>query len=199
MTRRRLWTLTGLVCMTLILPSTASMILDGSVLGNAAPHQAADLAAKVGSAAVSTAGSGWRVATQASGAAISSASRFTAHNFMVAVNYVRIETRSAWTWYSEQPPMSKLALGVIAVAALLAITTMTLATILRRRSLSGRLAPRPMRRLARRGRSIALIARRTGVSQDAVRQILRPANAGDDIRFAHALSTSLEPSANWRS
>jgi len=199
MTRRRLWTLTGLVCMTLILPSTASMILDGNVLGNSAPNPAVDLAAKVGSAAVSTAGGGWRAATRASGAAISSAARFTGHFFMVAVNYARVEIRGAWTWYTEQPPMSELAIGVIVVATLLAVTTMMLATTLRRRSLSRRLAPRPMRRLARRGRSIALIARRTGVSQDAVRQILRPANAGDDIRFAQALSTSLEPSANWRS
>ena len=64
-------------------------------------------------------------------------------------------------------------------------------------------ASRRIRRLARQGSTVGGIARRTGLAQDAVRQILRPASAPVPSAFADLLTVPLAPTVRpterfWR-
>jgi hypothetical protein len=53
-------------------------------------------------------------------------------------------------------------------------------------------APQRARRLAERGAGVGVIARRTGLAQDAVRQLIHPRRENDRAAFADLLATSLD-------
>jgi hypothetical protein len=78
-------------------------------------------------------------------------------------------------------------------ALVLAVGGLAIVLIDRRRDRRRATTPARVRRLARRGKVPSVIARRTGLAQDAVRQLLRPQPAPELGQFADVLAASLDP------
>jgi len=78
-------------------------------------------------------------------------------------------------------------------ALVLAVGGLAIVLIDRRRDRRRATTPARVRRLGRRGKVPSVIARRTGLAQDAVRQLLRPQPAPELGQFADVLAASLDP------
>ncbi len=86
---------------------------------------------------------------------------------------------------------ARTGLGLVALMlALMALAVLVADRVRQRRRAS---APQRARRLAQRGEGVGVIARRTGLPQDAIRQLLHPQLESDRQAFADLLAASLDP------
>jgi len=177
MTRRRLWLLTTACCAALALPTVVRLVA---------------LIAPVNAWQASTLATVRRLAPQAATVLRSAAGATQASLALAGARaHTLVEqwlTPEAILHWRAGVPMA------IEVAALvLAIGGLAIVFIDRRRDRRRAATPRRVRRLGRRGSPTSAIARRTGLAQDAVRQLLRPSPAPELGRFADLLAASLDP------
>jgi hypothetical protein len=176
MTRRRLWLVTTISCAVLALPTVVRLI------GLVAPLDAwratmTTTLTRLGSGAASASRDAIEVGRRWISAAAVGIHGALQHSL----------TPGAVAQWRAVLPM------VLAVALGLAVVVLAAGLIIRRRSRSGASVPRRVRGLARRGTSIHSIAARTGLAQDAVRQMLRPQQAISNAGFGDLLAASLDP------
>lgn len=177
MTRRKLWALTTICCALLALPTLVRLVAlvapvdrwwgaAGAAIRQMEPRTVVIMRS------IPTAG--WQVAE-----AIGRAAR------RVSEQDVRSSLEAHWRG-------DALGAGAIAAVAV-GLSAMTVMLVDRRRRQRRLALPQRVRRLAARGTEALAIARRTGLPQDAVRQLVQPRPEGDGAAFADLLATSLHP------
>jgi hypothetical protein len=198
MTRRRLWVATTACCALLALPTIVrliALVIPAGVSSGAALDTTRRVRASVlegvhaiatrTTHAVTTAfGMGspasvprapTTVATPTNGAAVQTTS------------LSQITTDLVSSWHAR----GRTGLGLLALTlALMALAVLVADRVRQRRRAA---APQRARRLAERGEAAGVIARRTGLAQDAIRQLLHPQLEGDRAPFADLLAASLDP------
>jgi hypothetical protein len=181
MTRRRLWLLTTACCGALAMPTVLQLIALAAPRGAAPAHGASWLQ------------NAWAQTRHIGGIVLDGVGRGAE-----AVG-ARVETVQHWLtadvlshWRSAMP----ITLGCTAAALVCGLVALMIINVRGgRRDRSASAAQSTLAtvmRLARQGTAVSAIASRTGLAQDAVRQLLRPRASGQQEPFAELLGTSLD-------
>lgn len=199
MTRRRLWVATTVCCGLLALPTLGHLT---ALLTSRVSWSAALAGARSGATsgieqlqAIAT----WSRQTVTSAFSTTSAHPVQHAQLMPAPTAApngaaaspagasRVVSRLVDRWHTSADTALVLAALILALMALAVLVT----DRVRQRRRSG--APQRARRLAERGAAVGMIARRTGLPQDAVRQLLHPHVESDRAAFADLLAASIDP------
>lgn len=200
MTRRRLWIATTACCALLALPTIVRLIalvipagvswgtaLDTTRRVSASALEGVHAIATRTTHAVTTAfGMGGPPSVPR---ALATVARPTPTNgaAVQTTSLSRITTDLVNGWRAS----GRTGLGLVALMlALMALAVLVADRIRQRRRAA---APQRARHLAQRGEGVGVIARRTGLPQDAIRQLIHPQLESDREAFADLLAASLDP------
>lgn len=200
MTRRRLWVATTICCALLALPtivrliglvmpagvSWATTLVTTRRVSASLLDEMQAIAMRTTHAVTTTFGMGGRPSAPRAAAAVAPPTPASSRAVQTAgLSHTTSDLVNSWH------ANARTALVLVTLMLALMALAVLVADRFRRRRRAAR--PQRARRLAECGESVGVIARRTGLPQDAVRQLLHPQLESDGAAFADLLASSLDP------